>query len=442
MHSAKTKLRTGLTLAMFATLAACSGEGGSDMDSPGDDAGLEQDGASEDDGSVAACPATGTGTLAIELVPSSGLAADVRVSAEDGTAIAGSPFAAASSVEVSGGTYSVEAGRVMVSDTIVGSAYQGEVEGGSAVCVRDGETTTVRVIYTREPGSAKLWLTHSNGDDPAQQILAFDPAALAAGGTHDPSVTLDGKLTSPSALRVDALGRLWVGDRTGKVVGFASNALGESSTEGPAIVLEGDGLCGATLPCGPRALAFDAEGALWVALLERIVKFAPASLSASGEPEPEVTIVSPDAARPISLAFDGDGNLWVGEDENSAVVKFAATRLTADIDGEAADVVITAEQGPPVTIGLGIPDGLTFDRDGNLWVGYFAGNNLARFTPEELEASATLTPSVLFDIDVTALVTDLAIDESGNLWMPGSTGTVARIDAAELLEPEPAVVTL
>ena len=443
MQSAAIKCKTGLLLTAVAMLSACSGERTDDIE-PRADAGALADGGSADAGSQAdsgaeACLNTGMGTLAIALEPATGLTADVRVSGPDGAAVTGSPFAAGASLEVAGGTYHVEAGRVLVSGDIVGAAYQGVVEGGGELCVRDGETTSVRVVYTREPGSEQLWLTNTNGDHP---ILAFDAASLAAAGAQDPNLTRDAKLTSPSALRVDALGRLWVGDRTGKVVGFATQGLGESSMEEPDIVLEGDTLCGATLPCGPRALAFDAEGAMWVALLDRVVKLAPSALAASGEPEAEVTIVSPDAPRPVSLAFDAEGNLWVGEEENSGVAKFAAARLTANISDEAADVVIFGEQGPPVVIGLGIPDGLAFDHDGNLWVGYFSGNNLARYTPAELAASATVRPTVLFAIDVTALVTDLAIDEAGNLWMPGSAGSVVRIDAAQLLEADPALVRL
>jgi sugar lactone lactonase YvrE len=449
MQNTRTENRLGLTLVLVLGLSACSGEDTSELDH-GDDAGANTDGGghggdgspdggSEEDAAVIACPSTGIGTLVIELEPATGLAADVRVSASDGGAVTGSPFTAGATLEVTGGSYTVEAGRVLVPGTIVGRAYQGVVDGDGSVCVRDGQTTTVHVSYVAEPGSEKLWLTNGSGEG---QILAFAADALAAGGTQAVDVTLDGKLTSPSALRVDARGTLWVGDRTGKVVGFPADALGTSSNAGPEIVLEGPALCGETLPCGPRALAFDVEGALWVALLDRIVKLPASALEASGEPEVELTITSPDAARPVSLAFDAQGSLWVGEDQENGVAKFAAERLVGDVENEAADVVIFAEQGPPVVIGLSGPDGLVFDRDGNLWVGYFAGNNLARFTPSELTASATLTPGVLFAIDVTALVTDLAMDESGNLWMPGSAGSVVRVDAAELEKEAPALVRL
>ena len=77
---------------------------------------------------------------------------------------------------------------------------------------------------------------------------------------------------------------------------------------------------------------------------------------------------------PDGLAFDASGNLWVA-DSAGAIVRFDAARLTADIDDEAGDAVIFTQQPGPVRIGLGAPSRLVFDAAGNLWRGYFAGND-------------------------------------------------------------------
>jgi hypothetical protein len=329
---------------------------------------------------------------------------------------------------LSAGVYTLEPHRVRKSEDIVGPAYQGAVVGGGEVCVLAGKTVKKTIEYTREPGSARLWLTQSNGS--GTQVMAFDAAQLADRGDQTPSVSLKPNLDNAGPIRVDGKGRLWVASNTGKLAGYNTARLGASSDAAPDILLQGPALCEEVVPCGPTAMAFDAQGNLWVSTLTRIVKLGSASLNASGSPAAAVTITSTDAGGPRALAFDAQGNLWVG-DADGAVVKFAASRLTSNLANASADLVIFAQQPGPVMLGLGGPEGLVVDGEGNLWVGYFTGNQLVRFTKNELMSSALaanpIIPSVFFAIGVEALVTDLGLDENGNLWLPGSAGNLYRI---------------
>ncbi len=437
--------RTWWTLCLVVGLWACSGDGSEPLRTA--DGGAPD--AAEPEADAEACPSGGgTGSLAIEVVIEDEVDADVRVTAADGRALA--DFTETASRSVPAGTYSVSAHRVRSAGALVGPAYQGRVQASDEVCVRAGATTDVRVVYTREPGSARLWLTQSNGD--GAQVMAFDADQLEVAGEQSPSVSLAPALNSVGPIRVDGLGRLWVGSTTGVLVAFESGRLGTSSTQAPSVVIDGPAICGASLPCGPRSMAFDARGALWVALLDRIVMLAPESLLRTGKPSAEVTLTSPDIHTPEVLAFDAEGNLWVG-DSDGAIVRFDEARLDADVEDEAADVVIFTQTPGPVMGGLSGPAGMAFDATGNLWVGFFAGNELIRLTPSELATSApafpgaALIPSVYFRIDVGALVTDLGIDEAGNLWMPGGSlssgaGALYRIDAAQLSAETPEWVVL
>lgn len=416
--------RTSGGLWLTTLLSACAG-GGEDEIGSGD-----------------RCASSGSGTLRIEIEISEGVTPEVRVRDEEDDE-AHAPLTGTESITLPGGHYRIDPRRVRSAGELVGPAYQGSVVAADGVCVRDGETATVQVRYTREPGSERLWLTQSNGSE--AQVLSFSQDQLSLTSMQSPVVQLAPRLNSAGPLRVDGQGRLWIGSTSGKLVAYAASRLGTSSTSAPDIVLEGAALCEQTLPCGPRALAFDAEGGLWVATLSRIVRLSPSSLEESGEPSAEVTITSPDAAHPTALAFDAGGNLWVA-DADGGVVQFRASRLRGDIEGGAADVQLFMQQPGPVMIGLGAPEGLVFDADDNLWVGYFAGNDLVRLTSADRMTSAPedapRIPSVHIKIGVEALVTDLALDEAGNLWLPGGQGALYRIDYDQLSRPEPALRAL
>ena len=431
-------MRTRHLLSCLLPLAvACSGD---ETSSTARDAGTTD--AKTDAADAADCPSTGTGTFEFSVDIDDGVAADVHL--VRGEHVIEPAITASGSHQMDAGSYNVIAQRVLGEGATVGFAYQGAVEGseGSELCLRDGKTVTVRVKYTREPGSARLWLTQSNGS--GAQVMAFDADQLDSAGDQTPSVSLAPGLDNVGPIRVDGSGRLWIGSSAGKLVAYNASRLGASSTSAPDVVLDGPSVCEEVVPCGPRAMAFDEQGALWVATLTRVVKLAPSSLARSGQPSAAVTIKSPDIETPSGLAFDAEGNLWVA-DTAGAILKFNASHLAANLNA-AADLAIFAQQPGPVMIGLGGPEGMAFDSDGNLWVGYFGGNDLVRFTKAELGRAAgkddPRVPTTHVKVGAEALVTDLAVDAAGNLWLPGGAGDVYRIARSQLSAADPKLVRL
>ena len=424
--------RSGLGLLCVLLATACGGD---------DDSGPTPDGGTPL-GDAAACPSgTGSGSLELVIDIPSTVAADVRVTRADDHAVA-LTATASDSQTLTLGRYTISAHRVRQAGDLMGPAYQGHVVETDEVCVRAGATKTVHVEYSREPGSARMWLTQSNGD--GAQVMSFDAEQLASSGDQTPSVSLAPGLPNVGPIRVDGQGRLWVGTNTGKLVAFNTARMGSTSSAAPDVELGGSALCEETLPCGPRALAFDAKGALWVATFSRIVKLAPASLVRSGEPAAALTLASPDVKEPRALAFDADGALWVA-DADGAIAKLDVATLGAGTHADHAATVLYAQQTGPVTVTLAEPEGLVFDADGNLWVGYFS-NHVVRLSKTELRTSRTsddpLTPSADIVIGTEALVTDLTIDEQGNLWLPGGQGTLYQIAKDQLSSEHPTLKKL
>jgi ligand-binding sensor domain-containing protein len=85
----------------------------------------------------------------------------------------------------------------------------------------------------------------------------------------------------------DAHGDLWVGNvSNATVVEFTANQLAATGTPTPAITLQNDTLVGSIH--GPRSLAFDSHGNLWIANTDgnTIAQIETDDLMSSGTPHP------------------------------------------------------------------------------------------------------------------------------------------------------------
>jgi sugar lactone lactonase YvrE len=309
--------------------------------------------------------------------------------------------------------------RVTAAATPIGRAWSPVVRGTPA-CVRAGAAARLAAAYAVEPGSHKLWIV----DDLGSAALALAPDVFAATGTVTPAARRALGMNKPKAVAFDAAGNMWVADISGAIASFGVWSLSGSGAARPRLTWTGPAVA------APAALAFDAAGGLWVASREhRVSRFAPEHLSRPRAPAPHVTLSVPE---PHGLAFDASGNLWVASGATPpALLRYDAARLDGSRPGP-PDATVIAESPPPVIDELRGPAGLAFDRDGNLWVGYFGPNVIARLTAQELSASGRVTPAIQLSLSVAALLESLAFDESGALWVPGESGQVLRLAPDQL----------
>jgi sugar lactone lactonase YvrE len=293
----------------------------------------------------------------------------------------------------------------------VGNAYYIS-ESTFTGCIKDGETTTATLTYTKEPGSGKMFMSVANATPGDHLIAGFDGTDLVASGAKTPSVWKSKNYMGRAAAgAIDSFGNLWMpgGERINR---YAMSSLATTSDAAPEVTLDQPANTAA------KFAAFDSLGNLYVSRgapgnTSAVVRYDAAQLETSGAPTPAVTITSPDMMNPAGLAFDDLGALWVASEGNDKVLRFTAAHAGASYAGP-ADTVITTKSGPTgVVAAYTSPIGLAFDMDKNLWVGYLS--NLVKLTVAQQGASGDLTPFAI----TLSTGEGFAFDEGGGIWCPG-----------------------
>jgi hypothetical protein len=325
------------------------------------------------------------------------------------------------------GSYTLQANLVAEGPGTVRTAYTPTIDVDNP-CVQPGATTTVNVTYAPIATSGLVWTGVSNGSTPAT-LLGYDPTTVAATGSTLAAIAADAG--GSDGFTFDRLGNIWVTGGTSAdppIARYPASLFASSGTKTPDLMLSSSSF-GSALP-GPKVLAFDQSGDLWVSVVAagKVVMFTPDQLAASGSPVAAVEESGINA--PAGLAFDFSGNLWIAANGDSLVGRIDAGHLVSS--GASPDLVITAWTSGAVVNQLSFPTGLAFDGNGNLWVDY--DGIIAKLDPSVLSmtGSVSVTPTVQLDTGVTGLPSGIAFDELGGLWFAYSAGKFARLSAGQL----------
>jgi sugar lactone lactonase YvrE len=348
------------------------------------------------------------------------------------------------------GSYTVASSNV----TSAGATYAGTVTG-SPVAVKAGATATASVSYAALTGvlnvnvtglpagvNAQFALTGPGGFNQnltASQILpGMNLGAYTAtptpGTVRQPGSIVDAifdgtpgsatvtagavsNLTASYAQR-GGTGRLWLPLMGAQVAGYAASGLGGAAQAQPGVLTSSSG--------NPEAVAFDADGNMWVAssASHTLEKYTPSQLAMTGKVTPTVTISTNTSnfgalSNPNGLAFDKDGNLWVANLSNNTVVKFTSAQL-AQSSSPLPVVTISSNSNVPGNGSLNQPNCLAFDRDGNLWVTNRTGAQpIVKYTPAQQAVGGVVTPAVMIGANNGSLnfPMGIAFDKDGNLWV-------------------------
>ena len=133
-----------------------------------------------------------------------------------------------------------------------------------------------------------------------------------------------------------------------------------------------------------------------------------------------------------TIAFDAKGTLWVGYCEGGnqapqAIAGFSAAKLAASGSPEADIVITTPNDVPHDCVAALAPD-----PDGGLWVG-FQDAGVAKYTAEQLAQSGSPAPSIAITSSTFGIINDILLDPEGNLWVPAyGSNRVNKLSAAQL----------
>jgi sugar lactone lactonase YvrE len=239
-------------------------------------------------------------------------------------------------------------------------------------------------------------------------------------------------IDSPEEALFDASGNLWITSCSDPVIGagaimeFTSDQLKnlkKDPTPNPNVILSDDGSFN-IFGC-PYGQAFANDGSLWASnrFSADLVNFTPSQLSVGGVQFPNTKIVSSSFGNPEGIQFDAAGTLWVADIEESEIFGFKAATLAA-AQGTLADLTPDIINS---SASLNGPADVFIDPAGNQWVSNCLGDTVVEFAASDVAASGSPTPVVV--LNSTSVSTPpgasfsldcpegVVFDKSGNLWV-------------------------
>ncbi len=277
--------------------------------------------------------------------------------------------------------------------TVAGNGQAGYAGmGGPATAATLNEPYEVR--FDR---AGNMWFVDMK-NHVVQKVAAGTGLLTTVAGTGQPGFAGDGgpataaRLNQPHSIQLDADGNVFICDignhrlrrvdaRTGVITTFAG-----TGAKGPTP----DGARFAGVPLnGPRAIDFDPQGNLWLALREgnavyrldlkagtihHVAGTGKKGFTGHGGPAREATL-----SGPKGLSIGRDGNVFLADTESHSIrmidVKKGTLELVAGT-GERGD----GPDGDPFQCRLSRPHGVFVDREGVVWIGDSEAHRVRRVT--------------------------------------------------------------
>ncbi len=261
----------------------------------------------------------------------------------------------------------------------------------------------------------------------------------------------NGNIIQPQEVLFDKKGNLWITNCSDLTLGAGTlteytahqvSQFSKNPSADPAVVLS-DGGSFESLDC-PYGEAFDSKGNLWVSnkFGADLVEFTPAQLQIGGAPLPNTTIFSTSFGRPEGIQFDASGTLWIADIQSSEIFGFKAATLAA-AEGTVATIAPDIINS---SASISAPADVVVLPSGDQWVANFGSDTLLQFAASDVAASGSPTPIVTLSSATVTTPTGSSLsldgpqgvvfDRAGNLWVSNAesdnTGSIAEITKAQI----------
>ena len=290
------------------------------------------------------------------------------------------------------------------SDFTISLAYTGSLNKPLAPCI---------------DASGNVWVVN-NGNSTLSKFNTL--GAVVSGSPYS-----GGGLSTPNYCAVDSTGSVWVSNTNNSLSKFANTGTAISSTAG----YTGGGLN------TPGAIAIDSSNNVFVANATSISKF---SSTGTASVLGYLTTLN---ISPIGIGIDAANNVWVSSPNNNSVVEANNLGIyQTTVTGYGVDYPIgialdsssnfwtanyannTASHKPTATAqsggGLSVPYDVVLDGANNAWLtnGGAAGISALTSTGTAISPTGRFQSTYLASPSIY-----LAIDGSGNIWVPANGGT-------------------
>ncbi len=241
-------------------------------------------------------------------------------------------------------------------------------------------------IYVADADGNTVWKIPATGDVVGFKGKSGSPGDKAQAGAD---------FAGPTCLALDQSGNLLVGDthahavrkiyRNGLVVTFAGQPTADSASV--------DGLGGDARFGGPRGIAVDGDGMVYVAdeefdTVRKITSDSVVSTVAGGLP---VTVNAPvELPSPRGLAVDFKGNIYVACTDDNLIRKIAVDRTVTTLAGKAGEAGTADGKGDAARFAG--PRGLAADLQGNVYVADSDNGLIRKISPDGTVATVRGTP--------------------------------------------------
>lgn len=175
--------------------------------------------------------------------------------------------------------------------------------------------------------------------------------------------------------------------------------------------------------CGGGGGGSTSSSGVWVAnrVSNTLAVFSTSVSKHSGAPSATRLNQSVSLVTPEGITFDKNNNLWVANCSGSSdffgsIDKFTEAQLR-NLKNDSAptpDVEFLDDGSRDV---FNCPYGLEFDKSGNLWASNRFTPNLISFSPEQLKQGGAQLPDTIINSSDFGDPEDITIDKSGSLWI-------------------------